>query len=291
MSDRSSIPTINDVARAAGVSKGLVSFVFNDRPGVAPETETASGPPTRWAGDPAQRPLPVHPQGLRAGAGAPPRSVRARGRRVLSRVHRRRGDGAGRRGPGAGAECGPRRGHRARHVPDSGRDHRVDGVFLTDLRRHDSRLPLLTELGLPAVTLGRPDLAAPFCVVEMDDTSGIARPVDHLRELGHRRIAHVAGDPDMLHGRRRRHAFVAPMAGCGLDPTLIDDTDFSAAAGALPPSSCSTPTADRRRSCTPATRWPWPDWACSPPRGPRPRRPVGRRLRRHRHRRAICIRR
>lgn len=31
-------PTITDVARAAGVSKGAVSFAFNDRPGLAPET-------------------------------------------------------------------------------------------------------------------------------------------------------------------------------------------------------------------------------------------------------------
>src|SRR5690242_11015164 len=31
-------PTIADVARRAGVSKGLVSFALNDRPGVAPGT-------------------------------------------------------------------------------------------------------------------------------------------------------------------------------------------------------------------------------------------------------------
>src|ERR1041384_7072685 len=34
----SSRPTILDVAARAGVSKGLVSFVLNDRPGVAQET-------------------------------------------------------------------------------------------------------------------------------------------------------------------------------------------------------------------------------------------------------------
>src|SRR5436190_14752608 len=30
--------TINDVARAAGVSKGAVSFALNGRPGISPET-------------------------------------------------------------------------------------------------------------------------------------------------------------------------------------------------------------------------------------------------------------
>ena len=31
-------PTINDVARRAGVSKGAVSFAFNNRPGISSET-------------------------------------------------------------------------------------------------------------------------------------------------------------------------------------------------------------------------------------------------------------
>jgi len=31
-------PTISDVARKASLSKGLVSFALNDRPGVSPET-------------------------------------------------------------------------------------------------------------------------------------------------------------------------------------------------------------------------------------------------------------
>ena len=36
-------------------------------------------------------------------------------------------------------------------------DHRVDGVLLADLRVDDPRPNVLAELGLPAVTLGRPD--------------------------------------------------------------------------------------------------------------------------------------
>ena len=33
-------PTINDVATAAGVSKGAVSFALNDRPGISPDTRS-----------------------------------------------------------------------------------------------------------------------------------------------------------------------------------------------------------------------------------------------------------
>ena len=39
------------------------------------------------------------------------------------------------------------------------RDGRVDGVFLVDLRQADPRIALLEEIGLPAVTLNRPDAA------------------------------------------------------------------------------------------------------------------------------------
>lgn len=234
MSDRSSIPTINDVARAAGVSKGLVSFVFNGRPGVAPETKdriiraaddlgwrpshTARTLSTRRAlahglvlrRDPSVLSVDAFFPAFLAGAES---VLSAQGWVMVLAV-----------------------------VPDAETEHdtyrrlaverRVDGVIVTDLRHHDRRLPLLDRLGLPAVTLGRPDLAAPVCVVEMDDTAGIARAVEHLYELGHRRIAHVAGDPDMLHGRRRRLAFERAVAGCGLDPQLVVDTDFSPAAGA-----------------------------------------------------------
>jgi len=44
--------TISDVARCVGVSRSLISFVFDDRPGVATETrERILAAPARWAGD------------------------------------------------------------------------------------------------------------------------------------------------------------------------------------------------------------------------------------------------
>src|ERR1700748_1927064 len=55
-------PTISDVAAAAGVSKGAVSFALNDRPGLAPQTrrrilETAEE--LGWAPSPRARALSV----------------------------------------------------------------------------------------------------------------------------------------------------------------------------------------------------------------------------------------
>jgi len=56
--------------------------------------------------------------------------------------------------------------------------------------------------------------------------------VRHLVELGHRRIAHVAGSTTMLHGGRRRESFTTAMQAAGLATDQIVETDFSIAAGA-----------------------------------------------------------
>jgi DNA-binding LacI/PurR family transcriptional regulator len=227
-------PTIADVARAAGVSKGLVSFVFNDRPGVAPQTrarirEAAAAigwrpslsarslstrtsfalglvvrrDPRVIAADPF---FPAFIAGVEMGLTGEGRIL------VLSVV------------PDADTELRTYR----RLVADS----RVDGVFLTDLRYDDRRLALLAELGLPAVMIGHPDRSSAFPVVNLDDAHGVRQSVAHLVGLGHSRIAYVAGEPQMVHGRRRRDSFVDAMTGAGLHPDRVVDTDFSAAAAA-----------------------------------------------------------
>jgi len=112
-------------------------------------------------------------------------------------------------------------------------DARVDGLFLTDLRHDDARVALCAVLGIPAVTLGHPEGSeSPFPAVSMDDSAGIVDAVQHLIELGHRRIAHVAGPSRMLHGTRRRDAFTRAMQAAALDPSLVVEADFTAADGA-----------------------------------------------------------
>jgi LacI family repressor for deo operon, udp, cdd, tsx, nupC, and nupG len=112
------------------------------------------------------------------------------------------------------------------------RSGRVDGVFLTDLRFEDPRVALCLELGLPAVIIGRPEQPSPFPAVCIDDRAGVAAAVHHLAELGHERIAHVAGRQSLLHGARRRRAWESAMRELGLEPEMLEIADFTAAAGA-----------------------------------------------------------
>ncbi|QYF74684.1 LacI family DNA-binding transcriptional regulator [Cryobacterium sp. PAMC25264] len=226
--------TIADVARQAGVSKGLVSFALNDRPGVSAETRarilSVAGrlgwtPSLRARSLSSQRSFALglviarDPEVLGSDpfftsfiAGVETILAPEGLALVLSVV------------PDEKTELATYRTLVA--------DGRVDGVFVSDLRRDDARIPCLTELALPTVTLGRPDQPSPFPAVSIDDTQGIAESVRHLSSLGHRRIAHVAGSPAMLHGSRRRDAFTQAMKAAGLGQGQVVETDFSIAAGA-----------------------------------------------------------
>ena len=225
--------TIEVVAKRAVVSKGLVSFALNNRPGVAPETRVRILQ--------AARELGWKPS-LRA------RSLSTQRSYALGLVIARDPDvlASDTFFPSfiAGVESILAPEGRAlvfSVVPDAETelktfrslvaDGRVDGVFLSDLRHHDERIPLLVELGLPAVTLGRPDEPSPFPAVTVDDTPGVIASVAHLATLGHTRIAHVAGSSALLHGSRRSTAFAAALRQAGLPAGQTIETDFSVAAG------------------------------------------------------------
>lgn len=109
---------------------------------------------------------------------------------------------------------------------------RVDGVFVNDLRTRDSRIGLLAELKLSAVTLNRPDVPSPFPAVRQDDRVGVMNAVRHLVGLGHTRIAHVSGQPEFLHSVSRREAWVDALDGAGLACGPLVVSDFTADGGA-----------------------------------------------------------
>ncbi|MCK6079780.1 LacI family transcriptional regulator [Microbacterium sp. EYE_5] len=226
-------PTIADVARAAGVSKGLVSFALNGRPGVAADTRQrimAVAADLGWTPSLSARSLSVG-RAFACGLviGRSPDVIAAdpffpsfiagledefsvTGQALVLAVAT----------PGRQEEATYR---------SLATGRRVDGVILTDIRAGDPRIALLAELQIPAVTLGVPDVESPFGSVSTDDGAGIRLAVEHLVALGHRRVAHVAGPAEMLHAQRRRRAFSETADAAGLDSRVIE-TDFSAADGA-----------------------------------------------------------
>jgi DNA-binding LacI/PurR family transcriptional regulator len=226
-------PTIADVATRAGVSKGAVSFALNGRPGLAQATVDrilAAADELGWRPSNRARSLSVSkafalglvitrdPAVLSSDPFFPAfiagvESVLApRGQALVLQVVT----------PGEEEAVGYRR---------LAQDGRVDGIFLSDLRHDDPRIDLLVELGLPAVTLNRPEGSSPFPAVCLDDRPGTIAVVEHLLELGHRRIGHVAGPPAFVHATARSDAFVSALAEAGLEPVAIEVSDFTAAGG------------------------------------------------------------
>jgi len=90
----------------------------------------------------------------------------------------------------------------------------VDRAGLTDT-------DLVYEIGagaVPLVLVNRSLEDGSLPAVMVNDRKGIRLAVEHVAELGHRRIAHVAGPQNVSTGHRRHLGFVEAMRSLGLDP-------------------------------------------------------------------------
>ncbi|MFI9556794.1 LacI family DNA-binding transcriptional regulator [Nonomuraea endophytica] len=227
-------PTIDDIARKVGVSRGAVSFALNGRPGVSEETRArilAAAEEMNWSPHSAARAL----GGARAQAAG---LVIARPARTIGVepffAHLLSGLQAGLSARGVAlhllvvedtaAEIEVYRGW--------AREHRVDGFILVDLQVSDPRIAVIEELGVPAVVLGGPGKHGTLSSVWADDREAMLSIADYLAALGHTRVAHVAGLPGFRHTQRRIRALRDASRRLGLAEVLSVPTDFSDAEGA-----------------------------------------------------------
>lgn len=109
----------------------------------------------------------------------------------------------------------------------------VDGALIVS--HHVSDLSY-TQLGasIPMVFAGRPLIAEDDegYYVDVDNVEGARLATQHLIDLGHRRIATIAGRTDMPGGHDRLAGWRRAMADAGLDDSLVVNGDFSPASGA-----------------------------------------------------------
>jgi LacI family transcriptional regulator len=99
---------------------------------------------------------------------------------------------------------------------ESFRQRNVEGfVFATAHLKH----PLLDELAAastPMVLVNRRSANADIPSVTSDDASGVAMAMQHLVDLGHTKIVHLAGPQDLSTGVTRRRAFQSSLEDLGL---------------------------------------------------------------------------
>jgi LacI family transcriptional regulator len=108
----------------------------------------------------------------------------------------------------------------------------VDGFIVATALLDDPLMHDAAARGVPMVLVNRLTEHLDVSAVAADDATGIERTVDHLVELGHRDIAHVAGPLRVSTGAVRLQAFRAAMHRHGLrDDRIVEAEAYSEVAG------------------------------------------------------------
>ncbi|MFF2510609.1 LacI family DNA-binding transcriptional regulator [Streptomyces sp. NPDC058086] len=228
-------PTIHDVAREAGVSRGTVSRVLNGGHYVSPAAQEAVNAAIRRTGYVVNR----HARSLITGRSDsigflltepqerffedPNFNVLLRGCTQAL---------AGHDIPLllmlAGTEDERRR--ITRYITAG----HVDGVLLVSSHSGDPVAEQLREAGVPLVACGKPiGLGSKVSYVAADDRDGARDMVKHLVSLGRRRIGMVTGPLDTPGGVERLAGYreVLAEAGVEADDRLVASGDYSRASG------------------------------------------------------------
>ena len=208
--------SIVDVARTAGVVPSVVSRLLNNDPTlrIRPETEARIRDAVRQLG---YRPNYAGRALRMARAGAigliVPNITNPIYAEVLRGVQRRASQTGYFVLIGDADELGEQESTYRRLVGEG----RIDGVLLQRNDVIDDRaLSRLLDGTVPAVLVNSKVDAHRGSVV-VDDAAGVRTALRHLLELGHTRIAHLAGLPTVDWARRRRQTFQAVLQEAGLE--------------------------------------------------------------------------
>jgi DNA-binding LacI/PurR family transcriptional regulator len=225
--------TMADIAREAGVSKGAVSYALNGRAGVSDLTRQRIlriAEQLGWQPNSAARALSAARADAVGLAIARPARVLGLEPFFMAFV--------------SGIESELSNRHTAlllQVVHDHHEEiavyrrwwagHRVDGVIVVDLYVDDERVPVLEQLDLPAVVVGGPDGLGSLTGVWSDDAGAVDAAVDYLVALGHKRIARVAGLPELQHTQVRTTALAQALTRHGLPAADVVTTDYTGEEG------------------------------------------------------------
>ncbi|MFI9361954.1 LacI family DNA-binding transcriptional regulator [Kitasatospora sp. NPDC053057] len=211
--------TIEEVARAAGVSRQTVSNALNAPHRVRPQTLERVSATIRELGYQPDQSARSLRSGARRTIGylAPvddpydPNPLMAGFLEALV-------DAAGEQGwrvllfrPARGAAD-----HPTAAIDELVAARQVDGLVLADVLAEDPRIDHVARLGVPFVTFGRTGPAQPQHWVDIANDAAMAAVVRHLAALGHRRIGYLGASEHLPWMAARRAGFLAEARRLGL---------------------------------------------------------------------------
>jgi DNA-binding LacI/PurR family transcriptional regulator len=187
--------TITDVARDAGVSKGLASLALNGKPGVAEATRArvvASADRLGWHPHFAARALANSSSGAYGLVISRPTELISSEYFFMALVSGIE-QGLSERGIALVMQVVRDPAEEMRLLETWAAERRVDGVLLLDIRHPDPRIDLVSRLGLPAVAFAVHPMDDCVPALISDERARMEIVTEHLLDLGHREILYFTG--------------------------------------------------------------------------------------------------
>jgi LacI family transcriptional regulator len=104
------------------------------------------------------------------------------------------------------------------HVVQQMLARQVDGLILATTTRRDPIIDHCLEHSVPVVSVNRSEDIERTSSVVHDEDAGMRLAVQHLVDLGHRRIGHIPGPQHLSTGHLRRRGFISAMSVAGVKP-------------------------------------------------------------------------
>ncbi|MBO0611080.1 LacI family DNA-binding transcriptional regulator [Myceligenerans salitolerans] len=229
---RTARPTLETVARLAGVSRATVSRVINGSEGVTPGVREAVDRAVEQLGyvpNPAARSLVSRRTDSIALVVPEPAARMFSDDAFFTGILRGIGqelDAADKQLVLLLASTPANHGRITRYL----RARTVDGVILASLHGADPFPSELAAMGVPAVASGRPLSGGVIPYIDVDHVGGVRAAVEHLLAQGRKRIATIAGPQDMVAGIDRLAGYRGAVAAAGMR-SLVEIGDFTRESG------------------------------------------------------------
>jgi len=113
------------------------------------------------------------------------------------------------------------------------RDRSTDGILVVAPPTDSDLIPALASLKRPLVAVSWPPEREGVPSIDQDDLYGARILVRHLTELGHRRIGHLTGHPNLVSAGMRQQVYLECLAEAGIEmrPEYILSGVYSSESG------------------------------------------------------------